>query len=89
MYANIVNTYVAVDKISLQGDEAVISYSKASAKSGAAESSGIVRVKPDHVINRAIHQEVVDKRQQMLGKRVQIIGLQLKGGTIIAANVLI
>jgi len=82
MYANILNTYITVDEISLEKDEAIISYTDAS------EKMGTVRVRPDYLIDRALYKEVVSKRQQMRGTKMQIIGLPLKDGTVVAANVL-
>jgi hypothetical protein len=82
MYANILNTYITVDEISLEKDEAIISYTDAS------EKMGTVKVRPDYLNDKALYKEVVSKRQQLRGTKVQIIGLPLKDGTIVAANVL-
>ncbi len=83
MYANILNTYITVDDISLEKDEAIISYTDAS------EKVGTVKVRPDYLIDKALYQEVVSKSQQLRGTKVQVIGLPLQDGTIVAANVLI
>lgn len=83
MYANILNTYITVDEISLEKDEAIISYTDAS------EKMGTVKVRPDYLIDKALYQEVVSRRQQLRGTKVQVIGLPLQDGTIVAANVLI
>jgi len=83
MYANILNTYITVDEISLEKDEAIISYADAS------EKKSTVKVRPDYLIDKALYQEVVSKRQQLRGTKVQVIGLPLKDGTIVAANVLL
>ncbi|TEU11876.1 MAG: hypothetical protein E3J21_22560 [Anaerolineales bacterium] len=82
MYANILNTYITVDEISLEKDEAIISYTDAS------EKMGTVKVRPDYLNDEALYKEVVSRRQQLHGTKVQIIGLPLKDGTIVAANVL-
>ena len=89
MYANILNTYITVDEISLEKDEAIISYTDASEKVGTVVRPGTVKVRPDYLIDKALYQEVVSKRQQLRGTKVQIIGLPLQDGTIVAANVLI
>jgi hypothetical protein len=83
MYANILNTYITVDEISLEKDEAIVSYTDAS------EKVGTVKVRPDYLIDKALYQEVVSKSQQLRGTKVQVIGLPLQDGTIVAANVLI
>jgi len=83
MYANILNTYITVREIGLEKDEAIIYYTDAS------EKLGIVKVRPDYLIDEALYKEVVSKRQQLSGTKVQIIGLPQEDGTIIAANVLI
>lgn len=82
MYANIVNTYITVDEINLQQDEAQISYIDAS------KGKGVVRVRADYLVNQALYKNVLSNRQQLRGKKLQIIGLPLKDATIIAANVL-
>jgi hypothetical protein len=83
MYANILNTYITVDEISLEKDEAIVSYTDAY------EKVGTVKVRPDYLIDKALYQEVVSKSQQLRGTKVQVIGLPLQDGTIVAANVLI
>lgn len=82
MYANIVNIYVTVNEISVEGDAALISYTDAST------GKGTVRITKDHLVNQAVHNEIVNRRQQLLDTKVQIIGLPLKDGTVVAANVL-
>ncbi len=83
MYANILNTYVMVSEVGLEKDEAIISYTDASGK------KGTVKVRPDYLIDKTLYKKVVSNRHQLLGTKVQIIGLSLKDGTIIAANILI
>jgi len=88
MYVNILNAYITVGEISLVRDEALIFYTQASVKEGTIDEKGTVRVRPDYLIDQTLYQEVVSKRQQLRGTRMQIIGLPLKDGTIIAANIL-
>lgn len=89
MYANIVNVYVTVDEISLGEEEAVITYTDASVKKGTVEHRGTVRVRPDYLADSKAYRELVDKLLQLRGTKVQIIGLPLKDGTVVASNVLV
>lgn len=82
MYANILNTRIMVEGLSFDQDGATISYADASNK------RGVVKVRPDYLIGRNVYKDIVDKGQQLVGRPVQIIGLPLKDGTILAANVL-
>jgi len=61
MYANILNTYIKVDEISRDQEGVTISYTDVSQKKGA------VKVRPDYLIDKALHEEIVSKRQQLLG----------------------
>lgn len=81
MYANILNTYVKADEISFDHDEITIFYMDGSQR-------GAVKVRADYLIDNALYEKVASKVQQLRGATVQIIGLPLKDGTIVAANVL-
>jgi len=51
--------------------------------------TGIAEVRPDYLKYEDVYQELVSKRNQLQGTLIQIIGLPLKDGTLLATNVAI
>ncbi len=88
LWANVVNTYVKVDSIGVETDGATITYTDAFVKAGPVARSGTVRVLPSHLIDPAMYKSFMSKSQELRGKSIQVIGLRLKDGTLIAANIL-
>lgn len=82
MYVNIVNIYIAIADITVTADETTLHYSDASNERKA------VRVKPDYLIDKGVYKVLIDNPQQLHGITMQVIGLPLDDGTILASNIL-
>ncbi|MBI4674069.1 MAG: hypothetical protein HY741_20690 [Chloroflexi bacterium] len=82
MFVNIVNTYVTVDGVHPEKDKTKIVYTDASAK------RAVIEVRPDYLKYKEVYDQIISNRQQLQGKRVQVIGLPLNDGTILASNIL-
>lgn len=82
MFVNIVNKYITVDKLEVGKEYARIIYSDGSRK------NRVVELLPDYLKYKDILPAVLNAKKQLPGTTIQIVGLPLENGTIVACNVL-
>lgn len=90
VYVNHVNMYVTIGDVALNDDGAVLSYTDgfSSYPEVANRKNGTVIARVDYLIHKDVYQQLIAKGPQLRGSRVQVFGLPLADGTVIASNLL-
>jgi hypothetical protein len=90
MYVNHVNMYVTASDIVINKDGAILSYTDAfsSYPEVSNRKNGRIIAKVDYLVYKDVYQQLVDNGSQLRGSKVQVVGLPLPDGTVIASNLL-
>lgn len=91
MYVNHVNMYITIGDMVVNKDGATLYYTDAfsSYPEVSSQKSGTVIARLDYLIHNDIYQQLIDKGPQLRGSKVQVVGLPLPDGTVIASNLLL